>query len=85
MGRGGESERTNLDEVILEVVDSMQPISSRDIQLEIEENLDAELSHADMEKRLKQLELNKAIASAHHDDGKKYLKAGGQGKKKLRQ
>ena len=81
MGRGGKRDRKNLDEAILDVVESLQPISSKDIQLEIEENLDAELSYEDMEKRLKRLEQDNVIDSAHHNNGKKYLKAAGNGKK----
>jgi hypothetical protein len=53
----------------------MQPISPKNIWLEIEENLDSELlpSRPEMEKRLLYLLRNNLIESIYQDDKEQYI------------
>jgi DNA-binding Lrp family transcriptional regulator len=60
-----KKEEFNLDEIILEIVREMQPISSEEVWMEIGENLDLEsnLSQEEVNQILEKMEKEKILES----------------------
>lgn len=68
---GKENRRFNLNESILLTVGEMQPMSSEEIQFEIEEFEDRKLSRLDVNHQLEKMLENNLLAEVTLKDGRK--------------
>jgi DNA-binding Lrp family transcriptional regulator len=71
-----EKKEFNLDEIILEIVRRMQPISSEEVWMEIGENLEFEsnLSQEEINQRLDKMEKENILGrSSFKNDEEKYV------------
>ena len=71
-----EKKEFNLDEIILEIVRRMQPISSEEVWMEIGENLEFEsnLSQEEINQRLDKMEKENILGrSTFKNDEEKYV------------